>query len=143
MEEDTKKLLEECNSGSKMGINSIEQVMEYIKDENLKKLVLDYKEKNEKIEQQSSEMLEKQGEEEKEPPAIATAFSWFTTEMKLIIKNDSSQIAKLMMDGCNMGIQSISKYQNQYKNASKESMNLAQKLVKIQEDFMKELKDFL
>lgn len=143
MEEDTKKLLEECNSGSKMAIRSIEQISDYIEEEKLKKLILEYKEKHEKIEKESSELLEDYGQEEKEPGTIATAFSWFTTEMKLIMKNDSSQIAKLMMDGCNMGIQSISKYQNECVEASKESVSLAKDLVKIEEKFMKELKGFL
>ena len=31
-----------------------------------------------------------------------------------MIHDDSSQIAKLLMDGCNMGIQSIGKFLNEY-----------------------------
>lgn len=143
MEDHTKRLLEECHSGSKMAINSMEQIIEYIENEALKKLIMDYKVRHEKIEGKSSEMLEQYGGEEKEPGAIATAFAWVNTEMKLMIKNDSSQIAKIMMNGCNMGIQSISKYQNEYKAASNDSMNLAKDLVKIEEDFMKDLKGFL
>ena len=33
MNEDTRKLLEECNSGCKMALGSMKQVKEYIQDE--------------------------------------------------------------------------------------------------------------
>ena len=74
---------------------------------------------------------------------MAAAFSWFTTEVKMLIKDDSTQIAKIMMNGCNMGIQSISEDLNKYTEASEESKALAKKLVKEEERFMKELKEYL
>ena len=45
----------------------------------------------------------------------ASAFSKMTTEMKLMMKDDSSQVAKLVMDGCNMGIQTLGGYINDIK----------------------------
>ncbi len=143
MNEDTRKLLEECNSGCKMALGSMKQVKEYIQDEKLKKIVESYKQKHEQLEMESSNLLKEAGNSEKEPGVMASMFSWFTTEMKLMIEDDGHQIAKLMMDGCNMGIQSISEYQNKYKEASKEAMELAKKLVKTEENFMQEMKQFL
>lgn len=143
MEEHTQKLLEECNSGCKMAINSMEQVSEFIEDEKLIQVVSLYKDKHERIEKKSSEMLRQFGETGKEPGAVASTFSWFTTEIKLMLNDDKNQIAKLLMDGCNMGIQSISEHRNQYKHASRESMDLANELVGIEGDFMWELKYFL
>ena len=63
--------------------------------------------------------------------------------MKLMLHDDSSQIAKLLMDGCNMGIQSIGKFLNEYEEASSESRSLAKKLLHMDEQLMKELKPFL
>ncbi|MCI9051571.1 MAG: hypothetical protein HFI05_06520 [Lachnospiraceae bacterium] len=143
MNEDTRKLLEECNSGCKMALGSMKQVKEYIQDEKLKKIVESYKQKHEQLEIESSNLLKGAGNSEKEPGVMASMFSWFTTEMKLMIEDDGHQIAKLMMDGCNMGIQSISEYQNKYKEASKEATELAKKLVKTEENFMQEMKQFL
>ena len=37
MQNDTISLLRECNSGIKMGVNSIDQVLPYVKDHKLKK----------------------------------------------------------------------------------------------------------
>ena len=59
---------------------------------------------------------------------MASAFSWLSTEMKMMFKDDNNQIAKIMMNGCNMGIQSISEDINKYSNASSESVSLAKSL---------------
>ena len=42
-----------------------------------------------------------------------------------------------------MGIKSVSEYINKYKIASNESMDLAKRLVKIEQEFMNELLKFL
>lgn len=143
MNEDTKKLLEECNSGCKMAINSMNQVGEYVQDDRLKKVFDNYKGKHGKMEEESAEMLKECGLPEKEPGAAASAFSWITTEMKMMMKDDNNQIAKLMMDGCNMGVKSITEDQHKYADASKEAMALSKKLVQADEDFMNDLKAFL
>lgn len=143
MQDDTRKLLLECNSGCKMAIDSMNQLEEYARDDKLKKILGAYKDKHEKLEDKSSELLKELGEGEKEPGMMASAFSWISTEMKMLMEDDSSQIAKILMKGCNMGIQSICKYQNEYKEASGASVGLAKDLVKIEEDLMEELKEFL
>ena len=59
------------------------------------------------------------------------------------MKNSDNQIAKVLMDGCNMGIQSIGEYMNEYTGASEEAKKIAKKLVKLEENFMSDLKKFL
>lgn len=48
-----------------------------------------------------------------------------------------------MMDGCNMGIQSVCEYENKYESASKEAKDTAHELVKIEKDFMEKMERFL
>lgn len=143
MNEDTKKLLEECNSGCKMAIQNMDHVYESINVSNLKSVIDHYKSKHEEIEKTTANLLCRSGNEEKDPPTSATVFSWVNTEMKLMMKDDKHEIAKLMMDGCNMGIQSICKFQNQYSAASNEAKNIATELIQMEEDFMRDLKAFL
>lgn len=143
MEEKTRRLLQECCSGCIMGINSMEQVKEYVTEEKLGRVIDEYLEKNRNILGEIEKLLAEGGSQDKEPGAVASAFSWLTTEMKLMMKDDSSQIAKIMMDGSNMGIQSLCKYIHDYEGASEKSVSLAKKLVKTEEDFMKELQLFL
>ena len=71
-------------------------------------------------------MLMEDGSKEKEPGMMASAFSKMTTEMKLMMKDDSSQGGKAG-HGTDViwGIQTLGGYINEYKNASGQSMNLA------------------
>ncbi|MGI6007258.1 MAG: hypothetical protein ACOX8E_07170 [Ruminococcus sp.] len=143
MNDQTIELLKECNSGCKMAVNSMDQIRKYITDSRLEDLIDTYRGKFEKTEDESSQMLESCGLHEKEPAPMAAAFSWISTEMKMMLDQDNSQVAKIMMNGCNMGIQSVGKYINQYSQASKESLSLAKRLLKDEEDFMGKLKEFL
>ena len=143
MNEDSINLLKECNAGCKSATNSMEQVEPFINNEELRSVIDKYNDKHIKIGDECHEMLNEMGEDEKDPHAIAKVFSWVSTEVKLMVNDDSSKIAQLMVDGCNMGIKSVSKYINQYKDTSKEIMSLAKNLVKIEQEFMDDLLVFI
>lgn len=143
MNEDTINLLKECNAGCKSGTNSMEQVMPFIENQQLKAIIDKYNDQHIKLGDVCHEMLNAYHEEELDPKVSAKAFSWISTEMKLMINNDTHEIADIMIDGCNMGIKSVSGYINKYKDASKESVNLAKKLVKTEQEFMNELLQYL
>lgn len=143
MNEDTINILKECNSGCKSATNSMEQVLPYTKDPALKTLIEDYNQKHIRLGDECHQMLNERQEEEKDPSPLAKAFSWISTEMHLMIKEDTHKISELMIDGCNMGIKSVSRYINQYQNASRESIQLAQRLVKIEQEFMNKLLGYL
>ena len=49
IEQDTIKLLRECDAGVKMGVASINETMDYVKDGELKKNLSDCKEKHEEL----------------------------------------------------------------------------------------------
>ena len=95
------------------------------------------------LEKQAAELLRANGRPEKEPSMMAATMSNMTTNMKMLWKDDNNQVAKIMMDGCNMGIQSIAEQINQCKQASKESIGLAKNLIETEENFMCDLKKFL
>lgn len=143
MNEDTINLLKECNAGCKSATNSMEQVQPYIEDDKLKSIIDGYNDKHIKIGDECHQMLNLYHEEEKDPQVSAKAFSWISTEMKLMINNDDHKIADIMTDGCNMGIKSVSGYINKYKTAAKDSVDLAKKLVKTEQEFMNELLGYL
>lgn len=143
MNEDTRKLLAECNRGCKMAVESIHQTEEFVQDGRLLKILDSYKKKHAEMEEESAALLDKSGQPEKDQGMAAAAMSWLTTEVKLMMNDDNQQIAKLMMDGCSMGIQSISKCQNQYTEADRKSVYIARRLVNLEEKFMEEMKKFL
>lgn len=139
----TVKLLKECNAGCKMAVNSMERLKDFITNAEMNKILETYKEQHKNLEEESSKLLNEVGQEGKRPDRMAAAFSWITTEVKMMLKDDSSQAAKILMNGCNMGIQSISECMNQCPDASHESTSLAKKLVKCEEKLMEDLKKFL
>ncbi|NLP35099.1 MAG: hypothetical protein GX359_07890 [Clostridiales bacterium] len=143
MNEDTIKLLKEVNSGCKSGTNSMEQVMPIVKDEQLKAIIKKYNDIHIKLGDECHALLNKVDKDEKDPSAMAKAMSWISTEMKLMINDDANRVAELMVDGCNMGIKSLSQYINKYKAATPESIDLARRLVRIEQDFMNELLPYL
>ncbi len=140
MEANTIQLLKECSSGCKMAAESVENVKDYVKTDKLRDLLDAYADKHREIEREVIGLLEDYGKEDEDPSKMAEMCSWFDIKVKMLMHSDEHQIAKLMMDGCNMGIQSLSEYVNKYPDASKESQNLAKKLIKVEEDFMKEMK---
>ena len=107
MNEDTISLLKECNSGCKMATSSIEQVMPNVLDEKLRELLHCYNREHIAIGDACHELLNENGKAEKDPHPMAKAFSWISAEMKLMINDNPNHVAKLLMDGCNMGIQSV------------------------------------
>ncbi len=142
-EEHTLALLKECSSGCKMALNSISQILEYVQDEMLEHTILEAKDEHEELEKKCGELLRKQGEHEKQPGIMAEAYSKITTDVKMMMNGGNCQIAKLLMDGCNMGIQSISECRNQNQEASKEASDLAARIIRSEEEFMKRLRVYL
>ena len=143
MNEDTIYLLRECNAGCKSATNSMEQVKPYISNEKFLSIINDYNDKHIKLGDECHKILNEYNEEEKDPKVTAKAFSWISTEMKLMMNNDTHKIADIMIDGCNMGIKSVSKYIDKYEAASNESINLAKKLVKMEQEFMNVMLEYL
>lgn len=143
MNEDTVKLLKECNAGCKSATNSMEQVQPFISNEKFKAIIDNYNNKHIQIGDECHQLLNQTGEDEKDPKASAKIFSWISTELKLMVNDDTKKIADIMVDGCNMGIKSLSKYLNQYTSASSESIDLVKRLITLEKDFMNDLLGFL
>lgn len=59
------------------------------------------------------------------------------------MRESDQTIAGLMTDGCNMGVKSLSKYLNQYKAADEKSREIAEKLIKLEEEFVGQIRGFL
>ncbi len=143
MDVNTIELLKECSSGCQMGMESVKKMREYAKNPKLNELLEAYGEKHRSLEGRISGLLSEYGKEESAPSKMAEVMSKMDMSMKMFMHPDDHQVAKLMMDGCNMGIQSVSEYVNKYPDASRESQDVAKDLIKIEEDFMQEMKGFV
>lgn len=143
IESDTIKLLRECDAGIKMGVASIEDVLDYVRDEKFRKRLSDCKEKHNQLKEDIQVLLAQYHDEGKEPGAMAKSMSWMKTNVKLVMHESDETIADLMTDGCNMGVKSLHKYLNQYKAADEKSKNIAKRLINLEEKLAVDIRCFL
>ena len=142
--QDTISLLKECDSGTKMAVTSIDEVLGKVQDTDMKSLLTESKKHHEKLGNEIHSLLIEHNSEEKEPNPMAKGMSWLKTNMK-VGRNESSDagVADVITDGCNMGVKSLNKYLNQYQSADKTSKDICKRLVSIEEELCKDLKDYL
>ncbi len=143
VEQDTIKLLRESDAGIKMGISSINEVLEYTKDEELKELLSDCKNEHDKLNEEIKELLDEYSDEGKEPNPIAKGMSWMKTNMKLSMEESDRTVADLITDGCNMGVKSLNKYLNQYEAADEKSKDITKRLINLEEKLAIDIRKFL
>ena len=143
MDTSTYEIMKECNSGCRMSVNSIEQLVAYLKNQELHELLSKYKEDYEKMERESIRLSEGKLQEEKFSEKAAETFAWISAEVKMMFNDDTSKIAEMMIDGANMGIKSITEKLNRYSEAEKESISLAKKFEKTCEKLIQDMKKYL
>lgn len=143
VEQDTIRLLRECDAGVKMGVASIDDVLEYVSDEEFKKLLIRCKDEHIELNDKVQKLLEEYHDDGKDPNPMAKGMSWMKTNMKLVMHESDATIADLMTDGCNMGVKSLHKYLNQYKAADEKSKDIAKKLINIEEKLTVDIRGYL
>lgn len=146
MEDDTIKLLRECNAGIKMGVSSLDDVIEHVKDGGLRELLAKSKETHTRLGNTTHEYLNEYHDEGKEPAMMAKVMSKMKSDVKMSVaegENADRMAADLVTDGCNMGVKSLYKYLNQYPAADGKIKQLARDVAKAEDTLVKELRDYL
>lgn len=143
IEQDTVKLLRECDAGVKMGVASIDDVVEYVRSDELRRLLTDCKSEHEKLSGEIQSQLDRFGDEGKDPNPIAKKMSWLKTGVKLAMHESDHTIADLMTDGCNMGVKSLNRYLNQYEAADEVSKDITKRLIHLEETLAGDIRSYL
>ena len=141
--DDTIKLLRECNSGVKMGVISLDDVLGHVRDENLEKRLSECKQEHESLGDETHDLLNEYHDTGKEPNPVAKGMSWVKTNVQLAMNDSDKTIAALITDGCNMGVKSLSRYLNQYKAASEKAKDIAKRLINLEERLVVDLRAYL
>lgn len=143
MENDTVKLLRQCNAGIKMGIDTIEETLERVENRGFYALLKTCKDEHIKLETETAELLQTFGEESKEPNPMAKSMSWMKTNVKTALEPGDNTIAELITEGCNTGVLSLKKLLNQYQNADKRVKDIAEKLIQLEKDLVNDIAEYL
>lgn len=143
IESDTIKLLRECDAGIKMGVASINDVLDYVHNETFRKYLTDCKDEHNKLKEEIQILLDEYHDDGKQPNAMAKSMSWMKTNVKLVMNESDATIADLMTDGCNMGVKSLNKYLNQYKAADEKTKDITKHLIGLEEKLAVDIRCFL
>ena len=143
IEQDTIRLLRECDAGIKMGVASIDDVLDYVHDETLGKCLADCKHQHNRLKEEIQVLLDKYHDDGKEPSPMAKSMSWMKTNVKLVMDESDETIADLMTDGCNMGVKSLTRYLNQYKAADEKTKDITKRLINAEEKLVVDIRPFL
>ncbi len=143
IERDTVRLLRECDAGVKMGVDSIDDVLDKVESKVLKNYLETCRNAHEKLDDEIQELLICYDDDGKEPSTVSKGMSWMKTNAKLLLDTSDATIADLMTDGCNMGVKSLSRYLNQYKAADEQSKDIAKRLVNLEERLAVDIRPYL
>ncbi len=143
IENDTIKLMRECDSGIKMGVDSIDDVLKYVSNSDFKKSLETCKDEHIKLKDKLQKILDDYHDEGKEPNPMAKSMSWIKTNVKLAINESDKTIADLITEGCNMGVKSLNRYLNQYKAADEQSKDIAKHLINLEEKLAIDIRQYL
>jgi len=143
IEKDTVRLLRECDSGVRMAVESISDVTDNVSDPNFRSLLYSSISDHKTLGIEICESLSQINEPEKEPNIMAKGMSKVKTNFMIGINDSDNTIADLITDGCNMGIKSLSRYLNQYSAADDNSKKLCDKLIKLEERLVSDVRAYL
>lgn len=143
VEQDTIRLLRECDAGVKMGISSIDDVLNKVKSDALRQYLADCRNEHVRLQDEINVLLENYQDDGKDPNPIAKGMSWMKTNVKLAVEESDETIADLMTDGCNMGVKSLNKYLNEYEAANEKSKDICKKLINLEEKLTTDIRGYL
>lgn len=143
IEQDTIRLLRECDAGVRMGVDSICQVLGRVRSRDLKSRLERSKAEHDKLASEIEKELARYEDEGKAPNPIAKTMSTMKTNMELMMHEDDATIASLMTDGCGMGVKSLNKYLNEFEAADERSKDICKRLIQLEESLIHQIRDFL
>ena len=136
-------ILNELNIGIKMGMDSISNVLESVKDDNFKKILLEQYNKYNEILNKVDKKLQTFDKVPKDLPAMQKDMGFIEVKMNTTSDNSISHIAEMMLQGTNMGIIKGIKLLHNNPDMDKTIQNILNEFVDYQEKCMETLKEYL
>lgn len=141
--QDTIQLLRECNEGVKMGIASIDNVVEKVKSPQFQSVLVKCKGTHSKFDTEIKQLLAHYGDVGKEPTAMAKAMSMVMTNLKTAVNPGDDTIAEIITDGCNTGVKMLQQDLNQYTAADRKAKQITEQLIQSEKKLAEEISVYL
>ena len=137
------ELLKFIYQNSEMGVTTISQLIDIAEGkefvEQLQSQLKEYKNINSK----SEKLLEENHCDKEGISAFEKIRTYLMINMQTLTDKSPSHIAEMLIIGSNMGVLDATKNLKKYKEADEKIINLMEKLLKIEEDNIQKLKEFL
>ena len=140
-EQDTKKLLRECDAGIKMGISSLEDVVSEASDPDLEQVLKQSRQEHIRLRAETEKQLSRIKDKGKSPRTMAKSVSSLKTQFTMQSGGDKDAAA-LVTKGCEKGISSLNKYLDKYHYADERSKRLTNEIISAEQQLISELNRF-
>lgn len=137
------EILKEISKDSKMGMDSINMVVEKVQDEKFQKLLDEQHNEYQNIFDRTQEILKQHGETIEDVPAMQKMMGWMGIQMNTMNDKSNSQLSELLIQGNDMGIIKGHKLLNNNEFTTPEIQNLLSDFVRLQEKNIDDLKKWL
>lgn len=143
MEKENLNALDEISKGSCMGMDATNDILDKIKDNDLKKIVQNQYDDYKKIKEDIDKIYPKYSDKDPHETSIMNKMmTWSGINMKTMTDESTSKIAEILLQGTNMGIIEGRRILNE-KKINEEVETIMKKYVDMQEKYVEKLKKFL
>lgn len=145
MNQNDLNVLDEINKGATMGMDAIEFVEKKVGDENFRTVLNSEYGKYQEISNRVNNLYNNSptNKEPHETSPMTKIMTWWGVQMKVMTDQSNSNISELLLNGTNMGIIEGRRLINQNPNINSDVHTLLCDFVKMQEDSVEKLKNFL
>jgi len=128
---------------SEMGVNTIGQIVELTIEPEFKKQLNSQLAEYEIINKEAKDMLNKHGCEEKGINSFDKIKTYLMINIQTLTDKSASHISEMLIIGSNMGVIDAVKNIHKYLEAEKDIVKLMQRLLKFEQENIKQLTEFL
>ena len=137
------ELLNFVYQNSEMGVNTIEQLLEIVKDENFRTQLDSQLNEYKEINRAAREKLNENGYDEKGIGTLDKIKTYLMINMQTMSDKSTSHIAEMLIIGSNMGVINAIKNIRKYHAAEPSILELMERLLKFEERNIQKLKEYL
>lgn len=137
------ELLNFIYQNAEMGVDTITQILNIIKDEDFKVHLRKQLAGYEEYQNEAKKLLHAQGHDEKGIGMFEKIRTYLMTNIMTLKDPSTSNVAKMLIEGSTMGITQATQNMNKYEHAEEEIISLIKKLLSFEEKNVEALKKFL
>lgn len=137
------ELLNYIYQNSQMGIETIDQLTDIVKEPDFNEHLQAQLREYQSINHAAKELLHRRGGEEKGIGPIDKTMAYLMINVKTLTDKSACHISEMMIQGSTMGIIEATKNINRYTGAQDEIVDLAKRLLHMEENNVEQLKKFL